>query len=134
MKKYKNIFLSCLVILLSLVLVGCSKTYTVNFIDYDGTILKTEEVKEGGAATAPANPTHSEYEFITWSVDFSVITEDLDVKAVYLGTPISSQYKMDFSYSGKEFKKDGVGEVELNRVVDGDTISVRSGGDFEAAA
>lgn len=132
MKKYKNIFLSCLVILLSLVLVGCSKTYTVNFIDYDGTILKTEEVKEGGAATAPANPTHSEYEFITWSVDFSVITADLDVKAVYLGTPISSQYKMDFSYSGKEFKKDGVGEVELNRVVDGDTISVKSGGDFEA--
>ena len=46
MKKYKNIFLSCLVILLSLVLVGCSKTYTVNFIDYDGTILKTEEVSE----------------------------------------------------------------------------------------
>lgn len=132
MKKYKSIFISCLLIVLSLVLVGCSKVYTVNFVDYDGTILKTEEVQEGGAATAPANPSHSEYEFVKWSVDFSVVTEDLEVKAIYLGTALTVQNKMDFSFQGKEFKKDGIGEVQLNRVVDGDTISVKSGGDFEA--
>ena len=28
-------------------------TYTVTFKDHDGTVLKTEEVNEGGAATAP---------------------------------------------------------------------------------
>ena len=33
--------------------------------DYDGTILKTETVKEGGAATAPENPVHDDYEFVT---------------------------------------------------------------------
>lgn len=132
MKKYKSIFISCLLIVLSLVLVGCSKVYTVNFVDYDGTILKTEEVQEGGAATAPADPTHSEYEFVKWSVDFSNVTSDLEVKAVYLGTALTVQHKMDFNFQGKEFKKDGIGEVELNRVVDGDTISVKSGGEFEA--
>ena len=52
MKKYKHIFLSCLIVLLTLVLVGCSKTYTVTFVDYDGTVLWTEEVQEGGTATA----------------------------------------------------------------------------------
>ena len=132
MKKYTNIFLSCLLILLSLVLVGCSKTYTVNFVDYDGTILKTEEVKGGMSATAPADPSHSEYEFVKWSTDFSVVNEDLTVKAIYLGTYVTTTLKMDFNFSGKEFKKDGIGEVELNRVVDGDTISVKSGGDYEA--
>ena len=132
MKKYSNIFLSCLLILLSFVLIGCAKTYTVTFVDYDGTVLKTEEVKGGMGATAPADPTHSEYEFVKWSVDFSAVNEDLTVKAVYLGTYVTTQQKMDFDFSGKEFKKDGIGEVELNRVVDGDTISVRSGGDFEA--
>ena len=132
MKKYSNIFLSCLLILLSLVLIGCTKTYTVTFVDYDGTVLKTEEVKGGMGATAPADPSHNEYEFVKWSADFSAVNEDLTVKAIYLGTYITTTQKMDFSFSGKEFKKDGIGEVELNRVVDGDTISVKSGGDYEA--
>lgn len=132
MKKYRHIFISCLLIILCFVLSGCTAKYTVNFVDYDGTILKTEEVIKGGAATAPADPTHPEYEFVKWSVDFSVVTEDLEVKAIYLGTALTVQHKMDFSFQGKEFKKDGIGEVVLNRVVDGDTISVRSGGDFEA--
>ena len=118
MKKYTNIFLSCLLILLSLVLIGCAKTYTVTFVDYDGTVLKTEEVKGGMGATAPADPSHNEYEFVKWSADFSAVNEDLTVKAIYLGTYITTTQKMDFSFSGKEFKKDGIGEVELNRVVD----------------
>lgn len=134
MKKYnfKNIFLSCLLLLLTLVLVACSKSYTVKFVDYDGTILKTETVKEGGAATAPENPVHDDYEFVTWDKDFSIITEDLTVKAVYLGTALTENLKMDFSFANKEFKKDGIGEVKLNRVVDGDTMSVYSGGDYQA--
>ena len=134
MKKYnfKNIFLSCLLLLLTLVLVACSKSYTVEFVDYDGTILKTETVKEGGAATAPENRVHDDYEFVTWDKDFSIITEDITVKAVYLGTALTENLKMDFSFANKEFKKDGIGEVKLNRVVDGDTMSVYSGGDYQA--
>mgnify|MGYP003294860249 CR=1 FL=1 len=117
MKKYnfKNIFLSCLLLLLTLVLVACSKSYTVKFVDYDGTILKTETVKEGGAATAPENPVHDDYEFVTWDKDFSIITEDLTVKAVYLGTALTENLKMDFSFANKEFKKDDYVVVDSDK-------------------
>ena len=131
MKKYNNIFVSCLLILLTLVLVACSSKYTVNFIDIDGTILKTEEVVSGGAATAPANPTQEGLEFVKWDKEFNEVTSDLEVKAVYYGPYQTKQLKMDFNFAGKEFRKDGVGEVKINRVVDGDTINVYSG-DYES--
>ena len=57
--------------------------YTVTFQDWDGTVLKTQRVKEGESATAPANPTRPLYTFIGWDVDFSVITSDLIVTAQY---------------------------------------------------
>ena len=57
--------------------------YTVTFRDWDGTVLKSEEVPEGGAATAPAQPTRADYTFAGWDVDFGVITSDLTVTATY---------------------------------------------------
>jgi hypothetical protein len=57
--------------------------YTVRFLDYDDAVLKTQEVEEGGAATAPANPSRIGYDFTGWSAAFDNITADLDVKALY---------------------------------------------------
>ena len=57
--------------------------YTVTFKDWDGTVLKTEMVEEGHAATAPANPTRPGYTFTGWDVDFSNVTSDLVVTAQY---------------------------------------------------
>lgn len=138
MKKYKAIIISSFIVILSLVLVACSKPtetpaekYTVNFISYDGTVLKTEEVESGKAATAPEISSTEDIEFIKWNTDYSNVTADLNVKAVYFGINKTKNVKMDFSFSGKEFKADGVGEVRLNRVVDGDTISVYSGSDYQ---
>ncbi len=56
---------------------------TVNFVDWDGKILKTQEVGEGGAATAPADPTRNGYTFTGWDTDFSVVDNDLTVTALY---------------------------------------------------
>ena len=57
--------------------------FTVNFIDWDGTLLKSEEVEKGKSATAPAAPTRKGYTFIGWDKDFSNVQSDLTIKALY---------------------------------------------------
>ena len=58
-------------------------TYTVTFLDWDGTVLDTQTVNWNTAATAPADPTREGYIFTGWSVAFDVITANLDVTAQY---------------------------------------------------
>ena len=58
-------------------------TYTVTFKDHDGTVLKTETVEEGKAATAPANPTREGYTFEGWDKTFDNVTADMVVTATY---------------------------------------------------
>ena len=57
--------------------------YTVTFVDWDGNVLKTEQVEQGTSATAPSNPTREGYNFTGWDVDFSNVTSDLTVTAQY---------------------------------------------------
>ena len=58
-------------------------TYTVTFVDWDGTELKKETVEAGQAATAPAEPSREGYTFKGWDVDFTNVTADLTVTAQY---------------------------------------------------
>ena len=57
--------------------------YTVTFVDWDGTVLKTESVASGKAATAPADPSRAGYTFSGWDKDFSSVTESITVTARY---------------------------------------------------
>jgi hypothetical protein len=67
--------------------------YTVTFQDWDGTILKTEQVEQGQSATAPTNPTREGYTFIGWDTDFTNVQSDLLVKALYeANDPINPDY------------------------------------------
>ena len=65
-----------------------SSLRTVTFVDWDGTVLKSQQVEVGTAATAPANPARNGYNFIGWDVDFSNITEDITVTAQYELIPV----------------------------------------------
>ena len=67
-------------------------TYTVTFKDWNGTVLKTETVESGKAATEPADPSRAGYSFIGWDKTFDSITADLTVTAQYQknGTPTMS--------------------------------------------
>ena len=68
--------------------------FTVKFVDWDGTVLKTEVVYSGNAATAPETPSREGYTFVGWSADFSKVFSNLTVTATYLQG--SEVYKVTF--------------------------------------
>ena len=60
-------------------------TYTVKFIDWDGTILKQQTVQEGTAATPPSDPVRDGYTFTGWLPNtYNDVLEDLDIHAQYI--------------------------------------------------
>ena len=65
-----------------------SVSYTVTFKDWDGSVLKTQTVANGGAASAPADPTRDGYTFTGWDKDYNNVTSDLVVTAQYAKNPI----------------------------------------------
>lgn len=59
------------------------ETYTVRFYDWDGTLLSEQQVHYGQAAEAPADPAREGYTFLGWSEDFSDVTIDKYIVAMY---------------------------------------------------
>ena len=57
--------------------------YLVTFVDWDGTVLAKDYVNHGSAAVAPDDPEREGYTFIGWDVDFSNVTGELTVTAMY---------------------------------------------------
>ena len=56
---------------------------TATFLDWDGTVLKTQDVPVGRSATAPANPSREGYTFKAWDKTFTNLMTDITVTAVY---------------------------------------------------
>ena len=82
-------------------------TYTVTFKDHDGTVLKTETVEKGKAATAPAEPKRENFTFAGWDKSFKKITSDLVVTATYTTTKT-------VIYAEHVLVNKGAGEVTMN--------------------
>ena len=81
-------FLVLLFALLSVVtIVGCKKDpekkeYTVEFI-VDEEVVDTQKVLEGKDAVAPKDPVKDGYKFTGWDKEFTNVTSDLKVNAVF---------------------------------------------------
>ena len=58
-------------------------TFTVTFLDWDDTVIDTQTVNFGEAATAPADPVRDGYTFIGWDGDFDYVISDLFIVAKY---------------------------------------------------
>jgi len=59
------------------------KKYTVTFLDFDGTVISTQQVIEGTLATEPESPVREGYKFIGWDKEFTSVTEDIVITAEY---------------------------------------------------
>ena len=76
-------------------------TFTVNFYDSNGFILKTETVKHSENATppaAPAKPATNEYtySFTGWSESYMGVTKNLDIYPEYKETAILYTVNLDY--------------------------------------
>ena len=63
-------------------------SYVVTFVDRDGTVLQTQVVREGEAASVPPEPSCAGFVFTGWDKDFSEVRKNMTVTA---------QYQMDHS-------------------------------------
>lgn len=84
---------------------GIGSISIVRFLDWNGVELSSQEVEEGDSAIAPTNPTREGFTFIGWDKDFSTVTEDLIVTAIYK----INRYKVDFiDWDNSVLKSDSV--------------------------
>ena len=100
--------------------------FTVTFKNYDGKVLKYDNVLKGQSATPPTPPKRNGYIFDKWDKDFSNITKDLIVTAIYIEEiPASIDnarfYSKNFSYDGSEKEL-----LVEGRLPEGYTISYES--------
>ena len=70
-------------------------TLTVTFQGYDGKTLSSQTVKYGQAAVAPEAPQVDKMRFSAWDTDFSKVTKNLTVKAVYVADTYTVTYHTD---------------------------------------
>ena len=70
------------------VYVNVGNTHTVTFYDINGSVVSTQTVEDGGAATAPTldrvvMQENGPYIFYGWDVEFDNVTEDIEVHPLY---------------------------------------------------
>ena len=92
---------------------SAAENYMVLFCDWDGTVLKQEQVAAGGTATPPEDPSRESFKFIGWSRDYSSVTGNMIVYAEY--GPLTYTFTFD---------SDGGSECEPQTYFYGDLVNL----------
>lgn len=69
--------------------------HRVIFLDIDGTVLKEQYVENGGAATAPPDPSREMCVFTGWMDAYNSITADTEIYAGYRSADGKTRYKVN---------------------------------------
>lgn len=77
----------------------------VKFIDWDGTILSSNYIKEGQTATAPTTQSRVGYTFIGWDKPYNNVTEDMTITALYR---LNKYFVKFIDWDGQILKSDSV--------------------------
>ena len=87
------------------------KTFIVRFL-VDGEEIDKQEIKENGSAIKPNDPNKEGYKFIGWDKEFSKITSNLDINALFEKLPEEKYYKVEFVVEGTVINTQQVKEGE----------------------
>lgn len=80
--------------------------YCVEFRDFDGSLLKEEKVKRGGAAHPPESPRRKGFKFDKWDKSYEKITENTVITAQYISqdSPVLISAKVEVKPGEKGVK------------------------------
>lgn len=70
-------------------------TYKVTFLGKDGTVLSTQYVNYGDSASAPTAPAVAGYTFTGWNGNYTLITANTTVTAMYTAKTATGTLKID---------------------------------------
>ena len=87
-------------------------TYTVRFLDWNGTVLKSETVNHGSDATPPADPTREGYRFAGWQGAYTGITADTDITATYVEASAVTHFVTFLDWNGTQLSRQEIIEGE----------------------
>ncbi len=80
--------------------------YTIKFVDYNGTLLKSQSVERYKNATPPSNPTLAGHTFKKWNGDYTNVTSNQTITAQY----DLNYYTVNFvDWNNKVLKSQSVG-------------------------
>jgi len=79
-------------------------TFTVEFVDFDGSVIDSQVVDYNSSANAPADPQREGYVFTGWNTTFDQVTQDLTVTAKYqaINYAITVLSPIEFGMSGRQ--------------------------------